>query len=177
MARDFFEPWTARQSTAWESGFRSPPAEGADPDAVERWHADRERARKDAGWLVWGSRMTRPEVAATLVSGEAVVMDGAQVVAAVRHVVTDHDHPPGPREVAGRIAECVSACRGIADPADVLDRTRVLLTDLATGKADASDPRVLALLSRIVLPGAHGGESKYVAESTTDHPGCDLQHE
>src|SRR3954464_14630149 len=94
MLRDYFEPWVAEKCSVWESGFRFPPAEGADPDVVERWHADRERASKRADWTIWGTRVVGPSFGSTVAGQPTVSFDGRGIVATVRPIATDHDNPP-----------------------------------------------------------------------------------
>src|SRR3954463_3242059 len=133
-ARDFFEPWEARKDTAWEARVRSPLAEGVDPGVVERWHADKARAEKNADWHVWGSRMWKPSLMSTVDGQPSVSWDTRHIVAKVTKLATEHENPPSHEDVARRIAECVNACQGVADPVDAMARARSLLLDMVNGK-------------------------------------------
>jgi hypothetical protein len=147
---DYFEPWIARASTSWEWAFRFPPAVD-DPEILSQWEGARERARRDAEWHVWGSGMCEPAPVVSLM-GKAQVMDDRRILGGFRPYVTERENTPTHGQVAQRVAACVSACVGIVNPVDAIERARTLLWDMVNGKADASDPRVFACAARLMLP-------------------------
>lgn len=161
MARivNFFEPWIPRQSNTWESTFRHPPMVD-DPDVRCQWEGAKDRARKSAEWHVWGSGMWTPSVGKSLL-GEISVHDGTGIIGSFRPYHAERENPPDHGMVAKRVATCVNACAGIANPVETIGRIRSLLFDMLSGRADASDPRVLGLAARLLPP-----------EPDEQHPGC-----
>jgi hypothetical protein len=162
MARkvlDYFEPWLPRKSTSWEGGFRFRPV-CDDREVLDKWDAARDRAEKNAEWDLWGDRLWTPSATLSLL-GEASVDDGRGIVATFRPYHTERQGTPDHGQLARRAAECVNACAGIVNPTDAIERARSLLFDLAQGRADASDPRVVSCLARLL---------KVVPE--TQQPGC-----
>lgn len=149
-AKDYHEPWSAEVS-AWDLAFRNGPPP-ADAEQVERWEVARERARENADWIIWGSRMVEPATACTM-DGRVVVMDDRHVVVRVSPTTSINKNAPDQELLARRIAACVNACRGMAEPDRAVDAARALLVDLSTGRASADDPRILKCA--ILLGGRH----------------------
>jgi hypothetical protein len=146
---DFGEPWTASQA-AWEAAWRSPPPVD-DPEVLERWRAARDRAKRDADWLVWGARLAEPAVAVSL-TGTPALFDDRALVARIHPLANRPEGTPDHAAFARRIAACVTACAGIINPVATIEIVRSLLFDLLEGRADASDPRVLASAARLLRP-------------------------
>lgn len=149
--RGYFEPWTARASRSWESSFPSDLPLIEDPEQLDRWQAARSRAERDAEWTIWGSGMFEPS-ACLVPGGSAVVMDDSHLIARIRRPVTSVAAGADQAAIAVRITQCVNACRGMADPEGAIADTRALLVDLACGRADPGDPRVLRCLVRLAGP-------------------------
>ncbi len=157
--KTYFEPWTAKRSPTWEASFKSePPAprtcnpeEQADADRSWRWDwlAAKARAEANSPFLIWGTGLDSPTVASTLL-GTPTVIDDMGIVATITKHTSWPTVGPGHEEVAKRIAACVSACAGIADPVKFITDVRALL--LAQAKSEYEDPRVLALLARCISP-------------------------
>lgn len=133
--RSFFEPWTSSQSP---SVGKEPNVEGLPTDAaasiLDGWH----RAKKNAPWLIWGSGMTAPTIATGYLSGKPVVMDDRQIIA-VRKPTTDKEDAPTAEEIATRIATCVTAMAGIADPVAFIVDVRALLNSYSS-RSEEHDP-------------------------------------
>jgi hypothetical protein len=161
MARQVsvFEPWIAKQSNSWESSFKTPPMVD-DPDVLAQWEGARDRAKKNAEWHLWGSGMWEPAICKSLLGGVSVA-DDRGILATFRPYHTERENSPDHGFVARRVAVCVNACAGIINPLDTIDRIRTLLFDLVSGRADASDPRILSLGARLIRP-----------EPEEQHPGC-----
>lgn len=147
--RSFFEPWRATKSTM--HGAR-PNVEGFPEDAaqgvLDAWH----RVDRDADWILWGSRMTEPGLAYGYLSGKAQVTNDERIIA-VRRWLGLPDGSPTNEAVCKRIAECVNALAGIADPVSFVGEVRALLLHYATGE-NVEDPRedvkVIGLLGRCI---------------------------
>jgi hypothetical protein len=152
---DYFEPWNCEQSRSWEAAFRTgpPPVDPVqDEEVIGRWYMARDRADREAPWLIWGSRMWEPAICHSLLGGITVADDRhilVHVLAQVGRPITAREKAPSQQQIAERIVACVNALKGVADPADALERARALLLDLALGRAAADDPRVLSVLTRI----------------------------
>lgn len=148
--QDFFEPWTARQSVLNRT---APSVEGLDAEAatsiLEAWaHID-----KGADWVLWGSRMTVPGIVRGYLTGKPQVMDDQRIIAIQRWLGLP-DGSPTHEAVCKRIAECVNALAGIANPVAFITGVRDLLVLYTAGK-NVNDPRtdvrVISLL-RMCLP-------------------------
>jgi hypothetical protein len=152
--RDYHEPWLARQKP---SGAKHPfpdgIPEGADLEAVERCIDAYERVAANREWQIWGSRMVEPGETMSLLSpGEIIYSDDKHIVASVfRPVVPEGGPQPG--DFARRIAACVNACAGIADPVAFIEQVRQILLDYN----ENDDPRIASLLARC-LPKEERGE-------------------
>jgi hypothetical protein len=147
---DFGEPWTAKPTQSWESAFHTPP-QGDDPEVRARWESARDRAGRDAEWIVWGSRLARPGVAYSL-TGLPAVFDDQAVISRVGPLATHRTDLPAHGQFATRIAACVTACAGITNPVATIEGVRELLFDLLNGRTDATDPRILAYAGRLLRP-------------------------
>lgn len=147
--RSYFEPWSATKDKTWEIAFRFGPPKVDDPVLVEKWHADRGRAEENAPWLVWGSDLWTPSICTSL-GGKKTVSTSDGIILTVETIKSDRKDIPSNEAVARRIAECVTACAGIPDPVDLINRVRQLLLEMTRGEADAHDDRVIACLGRMV---------------------------
>lgn len=96
---------------------------------VSNWHADREKFRKRADSLIWGSDMEHPDLAAGPCSGQLRVFDDAGVLVRVRGANIP-DSGPSSRALAQRIVDCVNGCIGIDRPAEFISEAQGLLARL-----------------------------------------------
>lgn len=152
--KSYHEPWTTAKSKVWESGFRfGPPKHRETPeellDAISQWESAKQRAEDNAEWVIWGSKMFVPEISTTLV-GEISVSDDTGIIAIARKATKDGQTDQ--EEIAKRIAECVNACAGIADPERFIKDVRALLLGYTRGECEdpRSDPNVIGLLCRCI---------------------------
>jgi hypothetical protein len=154
--KSYFEPWQSRRSSVWESGFGTepPPCPEDWPEEdkrqwVQDWHAKRAKCKADAECIVWGSGMAAPALTVSLL-GKPVVFDDQRIICTVRPSKAWPAEGPGHEEVAKRLAACVSAMAGVADPIKFMSDARALLKDLAL--SDSADFRALSLLARCIPP-------------------------
>jgi hypothetical protein len=149
-ARSYFEPWVARPVKGRARPFGGVKPELLPQEAFDHLTAGWERSREDADWIVWGSRMADPATVVSL-EGKVGVMDDRRIIA-VSHNGGLPEGSPHHGEIASRIAACVNACAGIAEPETFVAGVRALLLALVNGEADRGDPRVLPLLARCIPP-------------------------
>ena len=147
--RSWFEPWTATKSTTHG---QSPNVEGIPEDAavsiLDAWG----RADRDADWILWGSGMCVPGLAVGLLSGTPIVCDDKRILA-IRRVLGLPDGSPTNEETCKRIADCINAMEGIADPVAFITDTRAMLLSYLNGECvddPRDDQRVLSLLARCI---------------------------
>lgn len=139
--RNFYEPWTASINHAWQVPFRfGPPtfASVSDPDLrdmlLAEWEGNKGRAETNADWVVWGSRMAEPCGLRNL-AGVPGFDQGRAIIAVTRHL--DWPEPmPAHKEVAERIAACVSAMAGVGNPVEAMIVMRDVLVAIAGGDPD-----------------------------------------
>lgn len=127
--RNFFEPWVANKSL---SHGKEPATDGI-PDEVrasisDAWH----RSDRDADWILWGSGMAEPAIAVGFASGKPAVMDDRRIIA-IRRTTGLAEGSVNNEEIAKRIAECVTALAGVADPVAFVEDVRALLRVYALG--------------------------------------------
>lgn len=134
--RSFFEPWTATKSRTHGN---APNVEGVPEDAAGKLLDAWERSDRDADWIIWGSGMAEPAIAVGFALGKAVVMDDQRIIA-VRRSLGLPEGAPTNEETCKRIAECVTALAGVADPVSFISDVRELLKSYARGE-DIQDPR------------------------------------
>lgn len=127
--RSFFEPWTACKSTLHG---QAPIVDGIPEDAATTILDAWQRIDRDADWILWGSQMAEPAIAQGYLSGKPVVCDDRRILA-VRRTLGLPDGSPTNEEVTKRIAECVNALAGIADPVAFIEDVRSLLKDYSIG--------------------------------------------
>ena len=148
----FFEPWSAARSKLSQViAFPNGIPEDADREAAEKHIAACERANEHADWIVWGTGMTTPQ-ACTNFEGKHTVLDGRQIVTAIRNVVVEGKSAPNAEQFAKRIAATVNACAGMPDPERTIAGVRRLLLEMLRGETDQRDDRVLSLLSQMIPP-------------------------
>lgn len=149
--RSYFEPWTATKSAVpFKNPFADGIPEGANPEAAERVIDACERLSEQADWVIWGSKMADPAIAVDMLTGKPVVSDDRRIIA-VRRTQGLSDKAPTNKDIAIRIADCVNACKGIADPVAFIEDARDLLRDCVRGEADPrEDNRIYSLLGRCI---------------------------
>lgn len=154
----FYEPWSATRSSMWTLGFTFGKPIITDPSDTEQvqrladWEANRASAEKNAPWIIWGSGVSHPTICPSL-DGVATVSDDAGIIAVQRSAVWP-DKSISHEDMAKRIASCVSACAGIADPESFIRDVRSLVLAYCQGEATdpRDDPKVLSLLGRCIPP-------------------------
>lgn len=145
--RSYHEPWRPSKSKL----HGSPPVLKADPDEhdmafMSQW----ERVDQNADWILWGSGMADPTIAIGYLSGKPQVLDDQGIIAVRRHRGVPEGSPTN-EDVCKRIAECINAMEGVADPATFISDVRSLLFGYAMGEQSddpRSDARVLRLLDQ-----------------------------
>jgi hypothetical protein len=137
-ARDYHEPWSLTQSQSWRLSYKTPPSVAETPEdlriAVADWEASRDKAEKNADWIIWGSRLSEPAVVPTLL-GNYVYADDRRILTFSR-LLGLPDGSPTHEEFASRVIECVNAMTGIADPVMFIQELTALLTDMANDPID-----------------------------------------
>lgn len=155
--RSFFEPWVATKSPTWNIPYRIGPPTFKDGTPEEQrqtvldWEAKKDKAEKSADWIVWGSKMSQPTICTSLEGQISVAND--QGIIAVSRSLSLPEGSPSQAEIATRIAECVTAMAGIADPEAFITDARALMQSYARGECvddPRKDTRVLSLLCRCV---------------------------
>lgn len=148
--RSYFEPWVPRQATARGKPFGGVKPESIPEDVFKHLMDGWERSQEQAEWVIWGSKMADPTIVVSL-DGKAGVLDDRRIIA----VSYNGGLPKGSinhGEIAERIADCVNATAGIADPVRFVTEARALLLALVKGEADRGDDRILPLLARCIPP-------------------------
>lgn len=156
--KDYYEPWIVTKSRSWESSFKFGPPSTAHLSKEEQqqgvldWEDAKVRAEKNAEMIVWGSRMDHPSVAKNL-DGSVVVVDDRRIIGIAKSA-TWPESGIGHEHLAKRLAECVNACAGIADPVQFIKDVRALTLSYCKGECEDPriDPRVVSLLSRCIPP-------------------------
>lgn len=146
--RSYFEPWRATKSVMHGVC----PNVDDIPDVAASYCSDAwYRADRDADWILWGSRMSEPGVALDYLSGQTHTTNDERIIA-VRRCLGLADGSPTNEEVCKRIAECVNALAGIADPVSFVSDARSLLFSCVRGECDdpRDDVRMISLLGRCV---------------------------
>jgi len=139
--KSYYEPWTATKSVIWDSPYRfGPPNFNHDPERLSEltseWEASKHRAERDADWVIRGSNIHEP--------GPCNNINGSLTMATDQGIIA-LAKKPYPKfgvehaDIAKRIAACVNACAGIADPERFIKDVRALM--LAYLQGDADDPR------------------------------------
>lgn len=147
--RSFFEPWIATKSTLHGN---APAVEGIPEEAAAKIADAWGRIDRDADWILWGSGMAEPSIAGGFMSGKPVVCDDRRIIA-VRRILGLAEGSPTNEEMCERIADCVNALAGVADPVAFVADTRALLKDYCVGGCvddPRDDQRVLSLLARCI---------------------------
>lgn len=156
--RSYFEPWAASRDAAWDWAYKfGPPSHGDTPEEVAQniadWEAKKAKAEAQADWVLWGSRMSEPSETISLL-GKKGFHDGKGIIA-VRRFVEPPEGSPSHVDICKRIAECVNAMAGVADPVKFVNDVRSLLWEYAKGECvedPRDDVRVLSILSRLIPP-------------------------
>lgn len=145
--RSWFEPWTPSKSPRHGP---APKLDGLDEDAaaaiLEAW----ERVDQNADWILWGSGMYDPCIVTNFVTGKPQVMDDQGIIAISKHRGLP-DGSPSNEDICRRIAECVNAMTGVADPVEFMRNIRALLKGYSIGEQcddPRTDPKVLRLLDQ-----------------------------
>lgn len=165
----FFEPWSAARSRAWESSFRREPLSADDPDKVAAWRGERAKAEADAEWTLWGSDVWQPAVAYAL-DGSPVADIGSGIVAVVRPIKSDHPRPPDHEAVAVRIAACVNACAGIADPVAAVEEARRVLLAIVNWTMEPTDLAVTRAMSALFPSGSFDSSQRRIFANNEELP-------
>ena len=96
--------------------------------------------------------MTEPGISYGYLSGKAQVVNDERIIA-VRRCLGLEKSAPTQEDLCKRIAECVNALAGVADPVSFVGEVRSLLLHYATGE-NVEDPRedvkVISLLARCI---------------------------
>ena len=153
--KDFHEPWTATVSPCWESPFKfTKPLHAETPEAlaaaINLWEAEKASAKEHAEWIIWGARVWEPALCSNF-DGSITVM-GDQGILAIQRRATKNGSTDQ-AAIATRIAACVSACAGIADPQKFIADARQVFLELVRGEFDGDprqDHRIVSLLGRCI---------------------------
>lgn len=156
--RSYYEPWSATRSSTWNLDFLFGEPKITDPDdpeqsqALVEWNARKASAEKNAPWLIWGSDISPPAICAGL-TGQATFADDKGIITVQKSAVWP-DRALTQELMAKRIAACVSACAGIADPEKFVNDVRSLLLSYCQGEAidPRDDSKVISLLGRCAPP-------------------------
>jgi hypothetical protein len=124
----FYEPWRAIKSPTWECSFRTPPPDD-EPEAKAVWEEDRDKACRNAEYLIWGTGVWESGFVKTLTYGESVHVDSAGIIVTVRRVMTK-DGRLDAQAFAQRIAACVNFCEGVDLSETGFSSLRELLCEL-----------------------------------------------
>lgn len=154
----YYEPWTPSRSSIWELGFlhgRPVVTDEADMDQVQRlsdWEASRKLAEQNAPWILWGTGVSQPSICGSL--DGTMTYSSDQGIIAIQKSATWPDKSISHEHMAKRIAACVSACAGIADPEKFIADVRSMMLTYAHGEASdpRDDPKVFSLLERCIPP-------------------------
>ena len=154
--KSYYEPWTATKSSLWNLPYElGPPKWGATPEAlsesIDAWEASRNKAEKDADWVIWGSKLSVPGLCKNIDGSITVATDQAIIA------LSKKPYPKGEvehTEIAKRIVACVNACAGISDPERFIKDVRALMLAYLQGDAEdpRQDPRVGSILGRCIPP-------------------------
>ena len=148
--RSFYEPWEALQEIR---AAEPPNVQGFTEDVAQSILENHARTLKTAPWYIWGTGMTEPARVHAPTTGAHSMTSGRQIIA-VRRVTSDKEDAPTPEEMMKRIAECVNALAGVADPVTFIESVRSLLLDYCV--FDHPDPsgdlRFATLLGRCIPP-------------------------
>ena len=148
--RSYFEPWEALQSLAVRE---TPNVEGFTEEQAQSVLEHHARSNRDSPWYIWGTGMVEPARVHLPMSGSHAMTSGRQIIA-IRKVTSDKEDAPTAEEMTKRIAECVNALAGIADPATFVSDVRALLYEytLCNRLDPTEDSRFASLLSRCIPP-------------------------
>ena len=146
--KSWFEPWEALQSLSVKE---APNVDGFPEDIAQAVLEMHSKSQKEAAWFLWGSGMTESARVHAPSTGSHSMTSGRQIIA-MKRVVSDKEDAPTTEEIMKRIAECVNALAGIADPVTFIESVRSLLLDCCeNAQLDASeDLRFASLLSRCI---------------------------
>jgi hypothetical protein len=138
--RTFYEPWTATASVRWQD---SPGVTLGETDAIAGPPPERD-------WIVW-AHMAEPDITVSL-TGKPALDDGRRIVATVHRTGAWPSPGPSAEDVAKRIAACVTALAGVANPEQFMTDVRALLMRCARHDDFDGDLRVSGLLARCIKP-------------------------
>lgn len=150
--RSFWEPWRPDLSVALD---KPPNVEGLPEDAAQSILDAHARVLENAPYFMWGSRMADPHVTSDWMGATPTLAPGDRTLFQVHKLRGLPDGSPTHAEVAKRIAECVNAMAGIADPARFITDVRVLLQTYRRGEClhdPRHDPKVWSLSDRCIPP-------------------------
>lgn len=149
--RSFGEPWHPRQSV--RVGPR-PDVEGLPEDAAQSILDAHERAIDNAPYIVW-AELGDPHITTGWPDGQPEFANGERALFELRPLRGMKPGTPTHAEVAERIAECVNALAGVADPTKFIDDVRAVLLRYLSGDC-VQDPRedtkLLGLAARCIPP-------------------------
>ena len=147
--RSYFEPWTATKSVM--HGTEPPVVEGIPEEAAAKILEAWDRTDRDADWIVWGSGMGEAGIATGYMSGIPKFVDSRRIIAVRRCLGLEKDVPTN-ADMAKRMAGCVNAMAGVADPETFMEDVRALLMGYAQGECDdpREDVKVISLLGRCI---------------------------
>lgn len=150
--RSYFEPWVTTKSVLhgknpFPDGI---PKEGYPEGAAESIMDAWARIDRDAGWIIWGSHMASPAACKNL-DGTISVTDDRRIITVSRKLGLP-DGAPSHEDLSKRIASCVNACAGIADPEKFIADARALLLGYVSGDCvdPRDDPKAVSLLGRCI---------------------------